>query len=439
MILGKLLAHGTVRKMKYLLPIRPLAAYTHKRLLSITNILAKKNLLHISSDKTQKYLESLRLEFYNLRTNPTPHTSARLNQLDDVVSALEQYRLLKSKLASKEDIENEKDVEMRQLLEEENEVAMKICIYAYKYNLLNTLQTFQVYGDILRQTEETLLDKMLMLAEEQTYNSLIFEINAGAGGQEAMLFARELFDMYTNFFEYNEWSYEIIENEETDIGGLRHGNIIVQDREAYNQLQYEAGVHRVQRVPATEKSGRIHTSTASVTVIPRPDNVTVNISEKDLKIETKRASGAGGQHVNTTDSAVRVVHLPTGLAVECQTERSQIKNRERAIQRLQAKLVQQELESKEAREKFTRKAQQGNLNRNEKIRTYNYFQDRITDHRISNGTVHNLEEFLDGGEDLERLIKRIATEYRRVKLIELIDNYETLVETEKGAKEKVNE
>ncbi|XP_018787088.1 PREDICTED: peptide chain release factor 1-like, mitochondrial isoform X1 [Bactrocera latifrons] len=416
MILGKFLAHRTVQKIKYLLPNKTL--HTHKRLLSVTNTLATKDSLNISSEKTQKYLESLRVEFYNLRTNPTPHTIPRLNQLDGVVSALEQYRLLKSKLASKEDIENEKDVEMRQLLEEENEV----------------------YGDILRQTEETLLDKMLMLAEEQTYNSLIFEVNAGAGGQEAMLFARELFDMYTNFFDYNGWSYEIIDNEETGIGGLRHGNVIVQNREAFNQMQYEGGVHRVQRVPATEKSGRIHTSTASVTVIPRPDNVNIIISEKDLKIETKRASGAGGQHVNTTDSAVRVVHLPTGLAVECQTERSQIKNRERAIQRLQAKLVQRELESKEADEKRTRKAQQGNLNRNEKIRTYNFVQDRITDHRISNGTVHNLEEFFEGGEGLERLIKRVAVEYRRAKLVDLIDKYEALVaETEKGAKKNVNE
>ncbi|XP_018787089.1 PREDICTED: peptide chain release factor 1-like, mitochondrial isoform X2 [Bactrocera latifrons] len=396
MILGKFLAHRTVQKIKYLLPNKTL--HTHKRLLSVTNTLATKDSLNISSEKTQKYLESLRVEFYNLRTNPTPHTIPRLNQLDGVVSALEQYRLLKSKLASKEDIENEKDVEMRQLLEEENEV----------------------YGDILRQTEETLLDKMLMLAEEQTYNSLIFEVNAGAGGQEAMLFARELFDMYTNFFDYNGWSYEIIDNEETGIGGLRHGNVIVQNREAFNQMQYEGGVHRVQRVPATEKSGRIHTSTASVTVIPRPDNVNIIISEKDLKIETKRASGAGGQHVNTTDSAVRVVHLPTGLAVECQTERSQIKNRERAIQRLQAKLVQRELESKEADEKRTRKAQQ--------------------DHRISNGTVHNLEEFFEGGEGLERLIKRVAVEYRRAKLVDLIDKYEALVaETEKGAKKNVNE
>ncbi|XP_053959470.1 peptide chain release factor 1 [Anastrepha ludens] len=407
MFLGKILTRGMVHKFKCMVPLGTQSQ--QKRVLSLTTSLANKEPLKVSDDKTQKYLESLRVEFYNLRASPTAHTRTRLNRLDGVVSALEQYRLLKSKLASKEDIENEKDEEMRQLLQEENEV----------------------YGDLLRQTEEELLNQMLMLAEEQTYNSLIFEVNAGAGGQEAMLFARELFDMYTNYFDYSDWSYEIIDNEKTDIGGLRHGNVIVQTRDAYNQLQYEAGVHRVQRVPSTERSGRIHTSTASVTVIPRPDDVDVKISEKDLKIETKRASGAGGQHVNTTDSAVRVVHLPTGLAVECQAERSQLKNRERAIQRLQAKLVQRELESKEENEKRTRKQQQGNLNRNEKIRTYNFPQDRITDHRIPNGTVYNLEEFLEGGESLEKLNQQIAREFRRAKLADLINNFKPIMsETE---------
>ncbi|XP_036321800.1 peptide chain release factor 1 isoform X1 [Rhagoletis pomonella] len=415
MLLTKVLTHCTAHKIKWVLPRAPHGQ--QNRLLSLTSRLANKDSPTIADNKTQKYLESLRVEFYNLRANPTAQSQSRLNRLDGVVSALEQYRLLKTKIASKEDICNEKDEEMRMLLLEEN----------------------KVYGDLLLQTEEELFNQMLVLTEDQQFDSIIFEVNAGAGGQEAMLFARELFDMYTNYFDYNGWAYEIIDNEGTDIGGLRHGNVIVQNRAAFNQLQYEAGVHRVQRVPATEKSGRLHTSTASVTVIPRPDDVDVRISEKDLKIETKRASGAGGQHVNTTDSAVRVVHLPTGLAVECQTERSQLKNRERAIHRLQAKLVQRELESKELNEKRTRKAQQGNLNRNEKIRTYNFVQDRITDHRIANGTVHNLEEFFEGTEDLERLIQRIAIEFRRAKLTELINNFETLVrETGNHIGDKVN-
>ncbi|CAD6997893.1 peptide chain release factor 1-like, mitochondrial [Ceratitis capitata] len=416
MMLNKILARSTVHKIKCLL--LSTQQPNQNRLFSFTAHRANKDTFNIDNEKTQKFLESIRLEFYNLRSNPTTQTLPRLNRLDGVVSALEQYRVLKSKFASKEDIDNEKDEEMRQLLMEENEV----------------------YGDLLRQTEEALLNQMLLLTEDQTFNSLIFEVNAGAGGQEAMLFARELFDMYTSYFDYNGWTFEIIDDGETDIGGLRHANVIVENRDAFHQLQYEAGVHRVQRVPATEKSGRIHTSTASVTVIPRPDDIEVNISEKDLKIETKRASGAGGQHVNTTDSAVRVVHLPTGLAVECQAERSQLKNRERALQRLHAKLVQRELESKEANEKRTRKSQQGNLNRNEKIRTYNFVQDRITDHRITNGTVHNLKEFLDGGEDLERLIQRVANEYRRAKLIDLINDFEALHGvTEKDSMKKANE
>lgn len=203
--------------------------------------------------------------------------------------------------------------------------------------------------------------------------------------------------------------------------------------DAYKWLRHEAGVHRVQRVPATEKSGRIHTSTASVAVIPRPADINVTIAEKDLKIETKRASGAGGQHVNTTDSAVRIVHLPTGMAVESQSERSQLKNREIAIKRLQAKLLQQQLESVESSKQATRKAQQGNLDRNEKIRTYNFVQDRITDHRIQSGTMHNLQAFLEGGSHLGSLIERLVKENQKVKLLELLANKK---DKEKNDKEK---
>ncbi|XP_067621310.1 peptide chain release factor 1 isoform X2 [Eurosta solidaginis] len=404
MILANTLTRGTLCRGKYMLLLTKVYPRQQKRLIAITNGFSNKDLLSLANERMQKYLESLRIEFYSLRTNPTATTMPRINKLDGVITALEKYRLLKCKCASREDIENEKDEEMRQLLLEEN----------------------KVYGDILRQTEEELLNQMLLLAEGHTCNSIIFEVTAGVGGQEAMIFASELFDMYLNYFEYNGWSYEIIDNDETLIGGIRHGNVIVQNKDAYNEMQYEAGVHRVQRVPATERAGRIHTSTASVSVIPRPDDVDIKIADKDLKIETKRASGAGGQHVNTTDSAVRVVHLPTGLAVECQTDRSQLKNRDLAIRRLHAKLVQRELESKEANEKRTRKAQQGNQDRNEKIRTYNFVQDRITDHRIANGTVYNLVGFFEGGADLEKLIQRIAVEYRREKLIELVKNFEDI-------------
>lgn len=361
------------------------------------------DILDFHNEKLQQFLESLRKEFYALRTNASADEEdyRRMSQLSDIVKMLEQHRALQGNMPTQKDIEAEKDEDMKQLIKEEADV----------------------YTQLMKKTEAELITKMQSLADTEYYPSLIFEVNAGAGGQEAMLFAKELYDMYTNYFDNNNWDYEILAEDLTDIGGLRHANVIVNDEESYKHLQYEAGVHRVQRVPSTEKSGRIHTSTASVTVIPRPADVNVVIADKDLKIETKRASGAGGQHVNTTDSAVRIVHIPTGIAIESQTERSQIKNKEIALKRLQAKLVQIQLESSAANTKATRKAQQGNLDRNEKIRTYNFVQDRITDHRIQGGTMHNLKEFLQGGEDLNCLIQKLAIEFRKKELIEIIENW----------------
>lgn len=369
------------------------------------------NILDFQNEKLQQFLESLRQEFYDLRVNATGSAKEyqRMNQLSDIVKMLEQHRALQGNMTSKEDIEAEKDEDMRQLIEEEN----------------------QVYSDLMKKTELELLTKMQNLADSEYYPSLIFEVNAGAGGQEAMLFAKELFDMYTSYFANNGWDYEVLAEDTTGIGGLRHANVIVNDEDAYKAICYEAGVHRVQRVPATEKSGRIHTSTASVAVIPRPADINVVIAEKDLKIETKRASGAGGQHVNTTDSAVRIVHIPSGIAIESQSERSQIKNKEIALKRLKAKLEQMQLESSEASTRATRRAQQGNLDRNEKIRTYNFVQDRITDHRIQGGTVHNLKEFLQGGEHLNSLVQKVAEENRKRKLSELVENWKKVPEADK--------
>ncbi|XP_064547610.1 peptide chain release factor 1-like, mitochondrial [Drosophila montana] len=358
--------------------------------------------LCFQNEKLQAYLESLRQEYYALRVNAAGNSSlyARLTRLDPVVNSLEKHRALQRNITPEQDLAAEKDEDMRALMLEEN----------------------KVYAELLRKQEDAMLQELLALSDHEDYPSLIFEVNAGAGGQEAMLFAQELYDMYTSYFEHMGWEYEQFAHETTDIGGLRYANLLVNDPEAYNWLRYEAGVHRVQRVPATEKSGRMHTSTASITVIPRPADVQVHIAERDLKIETKRASGAGGQHVNTTDSAVRIVHLPTGLAVESQSERSQLKNRELALKRLQAKLVQQLLESSEATKQATRKAQQGNLNRNEKIRTYHFVQDRVTDHRVQQGgTLHNLSGFLEGGQQLSDLIERLHLEQRKLKLVELLE------------------
>ncbi|XP_065357919.1 peptide chain release factor 1 [Calliphora vicina] len=372
------------------------------------------NILDFHNEKLQNYLESLRKEFYDLRTNSSGDDEEyrRMAQLSDIVKMLEQHRAIKGNMPSQEDIDAEKDEDMKDLIKEEA----------------------AVYTELMKKTERELMEKMLTLADTEFYPSLIFEVNAGAGGQEAMLFAKELYDMYTNYFDNNNWDYEILAEDLTDIGGLRYANVIVNDVDSYKRLRYEAGVHRVQRVPTTEKSGRIHTSTASVAVIPRPADVNVVIADKDLKIETKRASGAGGQHVNTTDSAVRIVHIPSGIAIESQTERSQIKNKEIALKKLQAKLIQIQLESSDASTKATRKAQQGNLDRNEKIRTYNFVQDRITDHRIQGGTVHNLKEFLEGGEHLNSLIQKIAIDFRKKRLAEMVENWKE--EETQAVKEK---
>ncbi|XP_055852586.1 peptide chain release factor 1-like, mitochondrial [Episyrphus balteatus] len=356
------------------------------------------NSISFQDEKVKTFLENLRKEFYDLRVNNEDYQ--RINKLSEVVRSIEQRNVLLGNITSLDDMKNEKDEDMRQLIKEEN----------------------QVYADLLSKTEDQLFQQMLTLADDESYSSLIFEVNAGAGGQEAMLFAGELFDTYWNFMQYKGWEVEPLDEDRTDIGGLRHANLIVHGEDAYDYLKYEAGVHRVQRIPATEKAGRVHTSTISIAVIPRPDDIDCTINEKDLKIETKRASGAGGQHVNTTDSAVRIVHLPTGIAVEAQSQRSQLKNREIAIARLQAKLLQKKLEESDANKSATRKSQVGSLNRNEKIRTYNFAQDRITDHRILGGTVHNLDEYFKGNQHLESLIERLARENRKIKLLEMISN-----------------
>ncbi|XP_066471869.1 peptide chain release factor 1-like, mitochondrial [Tiliqua scincoides] len=247
---------------------------------------------------------------------------------------------------------------------------------------------------------------LLIPLEETDKSDLVMEVTAGVGGQEAMLFTAEVFNMYQQYAAYKNWNFEILEYAPSDLGGLRHASATITGFEAYKLMKFEGGVHRVQRVPKTESKGRIHTSTMTVAILPQPNEIHLIINPKELRIDTKRASGAGGQHVNTTDSAVRIVHIPTGVVSECQQERSQIKNREKAMQKLRAKLYSKKLEEQTRKREMARKIQTGTKGRSEKIRTYNFPQDRVTDHRI-NRSVHNIERFMLGEELLQEMIQSL--------------------------------
>jgi len=239
------------------------------------------------------------------------------------------------------------------------------------------------------------------------------EIRAAAGGDEAGLFAREMFGMYQRYAEAKRWKTEILSESETGIGGIKEVIVGIKGKGAYSKLKYEAGTHRVQRVPATESQGRIHTSTATVAVLPEAEDVDVDVNPNDLKIDVYRSSGPGGQSVNTTDSAVRITHLPSGEVVACQEERSQLQNRERAMRILRARLLARAQEEQRAKIAAERKGQVGGGERAEKIRTYNFPQNRVTDHRVGI-TLHKLPLVMEG--DLDEIIEALALKDRAERL-----------------------
>ena len=259
--------------------------------------------------------------------------------------------------------------------------------------------------------------KILLLPKDvNDGKSVILELRGGAGGEEAALFAHSLMRMYTMYAQSHGWELEVLNLNETELGGVKEAILAVNGAGAYQRLKYESGVHRVQRVPETETQGRIHTSTATVAVMPQAEEVDFALDMKDLRIDTFRSSGAGGQHINKTSSAIRVTHLPTGMVVECQNERSQFQNKDKALEILRSRLLAQKQKEQQDAINAQRQGQVGTGDRSEKIRTYNFPQDRCTDHRIGL-TVHNLEKIMDG--NLDEVIDALATREQTEKLQKL--------------------
>ncbi len=308
--------------------------------------------------------------------------------IEEVVQKFREYKKVKQTMIDAEELMQ--DPEMKDLASEE--------YYSAK--------------EKLPEIEEEL--KILLIPKDPDDDrNIICEIRGGAGGEEAALFAGTLFRMYTMYSERKHWKLEILNENETGLGGYKEISFMITGKGVYSRLKFESGVHRVQRVPDTESSGRIHTSTATVAVLPVVDDVEIEINPADIKMEVFRSSGAGGQHVNKTSSAVRLIHVPTGIVAECQTERSQLQNREYAMRLLKSRLYEQEKAKQDAELANTRKSQVGSGDRSEKIRTYNYPQGRITDHRIG-VSIFQFENFLNG--DLDELIDSLIAADRAERL-----------------------
>ncbi len=316
------------------------------------------------------------------------------SQITPVVAAYEEYQQVQEDIDSANEMQRDRDPEIRELATEELKVA-----------------TTRV-GEL-----ELELQKLLLPRDPKDESNLFLEVRAGTGGDEAAIFAGDLFRMYARYAEQQRWSVEIISENEGEHGGYKEIIARVVGKAAYSRLKFESGAHRVQRVPETESQGRIHTSAATVAILPEAEEIDhIEINPNDLKVDTFRASGAGGQHVNKTDSAIRITHLPTGVVVECQDERSQHKNRARAMSLLSARLLASEQQKQSAAEAENRRTLVGSGDRSERIRTYNFPQGRVTDHRI-NLTLYKLEEVLLG--QLDHIIEPLIQEHQADQLAAL--------------------
>lgn len=312
-------------------------------------------------------------------------------ELGEIVSVFRRYKIARAEAASATNmLVSETDPEMRSLAEQE----------------------FEAQEALARELEERLRE-LLVPKDPIDAKNVIVEIKAGEGGDESGLFAGDLYRMYQKYAERRSWTTEALASNPSDVGGFKEVTFAVKGKGVFSRLKHEAGVHRVQRVPSTESQGRIHTSAVGVLVYPEAEEVDVKIDPQDVRLDVYRSSGPGGQSVNTTDSAVRLTHVPTGIVVTCQDEKSQLQNREKAMRILRARLYQMELERRQAEAAKARRAQVRTVDRSEKVRTYNFPQNRVTDHRV-NLSVHNLPEVLQG--DLDQIIDALITKERAERM-----------------------